>query len=406
MLSGIGIIGWQNVEAIVLSALVARQPLMLVGSHGSNKTDGARLLSYATLGRTARFQAYDTRLIHQDDLLGFANPASLREGVVTYAHTDISIWGAKSVLLDEFNRTNPFVASKTMEIVRTKKVQGRSLDLELVFASANPPGGIYDTVFLDPAVASRFCIIRVPDQLSSTELDDVLALPDDWTDSLDEEKLAEFRMVIDQARAVVFEAVSHKKVRDVVRSVILSLRTELTPAVYVSPRQGRMMVQALVACEALNTVRPSLGFTEKDKVGLLLSLIPEVSGMCRTTREVSSLKPLISRTLSGFRLNDPLTTTRSLLDLLGQRIADMPVWAASVKKRVQTSTDAEEVHAFLLKLRLASDLDSDTFSSLCRAGIERYLTLESRDNSELVRISWDRTELISYIRDLLTPASL
>jgi len=401
MLRDIGIIGWKEIEATVLSALVARQPIMFVGSHGANKTDGARLLSYATLGRRARFQAYDTRLIHQDDLMGFANPASLREGgVVTYAHTEISIWGAKSVLLDEFNRTNPFIASKTMEIVRTKRVQGRVLDLELVFASANPPGGAYDTVYLDPAVASRFCIVRTPDRLSPAELDDVLALPENWIDDISDDKLEAFRAVIEKARNFVFSDEDQKKARDIVRSIMISLRKEPNPPVHVSARQGRGMVRMLLACEALRTTEPSLKFTEKDSTNLLMSMLPETSGMCKLTVDSSVVKPFVSRILSGFRLKDPLITA-TLLSMLDRRIPDQPVWAASVKSLVQTCTDPVEVHTFLTRLRSTQGLDADTFSALCAAGIERYLTLAADEgDARLVPVTWDRTELSTYIKSL------
>lgn len=410
MLESIGIIGWKDIEATVLSALVARHPLMLVGAHGANKTEGAEILTYATLGREARFQPYDTRLIHQDDLLGYANPASLREGgLVTYAHTEISIWGARSILLDEFNRVNPFIASKTMEIVRTKKVMGRALDLELVFASANPPGGVYDTVYLDPAVASRFSIVRVPDRLSSSDLDKVLALSDTMESRVSSAALLLFKDVIDQARSVTFPEKEVQKVRNLVRTLILALRTEPHPPIHVSPRQGRVMVHMLLACEALGVVRQDLKFSEKAKTSLLMSLLPEISGMCRSTVGDSIVQSHISRTLSGFRLGDPLVTSSGLIDLLASKVPDRPVWVATVKSRVQTCTDPTEVREFLYKLTGMLEgraLDSDTFSSLCTSGISQYLDLSTDErDTRAIPVSWDRIEFQMYLRTLLTKPS-
>lgn len=406
MLEKIGIIGWGDIEATVMSSLVARHPLMLVGSHGANKTEGAEILTYATLGRDSRFQPYDTRLIHQDDLLGYANPASLREGgLVTYAHTEISIWGAKGILLDEFNRVNPFIASKTMEIVRTKKVMGRSLELQLVFASANPPGGVYDTVYLDPAVASRFAIIRVPDRLSSADLDRVLALPDGLDARAPAEELLQFKQVIDEARACAFSEEEVSKVRSLVRTLMLTLRTEPHPPLHISPRQGRAMVQMLLACEALGRVRATLKFTEKAKVTLLLSLLPELSGMCRTTISDSIIQSHVARVLSGFRLGDPLVTAPGLLSLLNSQVPDRPVWVATVKSRVQTCTDAAEVSSFLSRLvemHQNDELDDDVFSALSSAGVIQYLTLTGDEgDGSLVQITWDRGELKTYLRGLL-----
>ncbi len=411
MLENIGIIGWRDIEATVLSALVARYPLMLVGSHGANKTEGAEILTYATLGRDARFQSYDTRLIHQDDLLGYANPASLREGgLVTYAHTEISIWGAKSVLLDEFNRVNPFIASKTMEIVRTKKVMGRSLVLELVFASANPPGGVYDTVYLDPAVASRFSIVRVPDCLSGPDLDTVLSLPDGLDERVCPEALLRFRQTIDAARSYTFSEEDQAKVRGVVRSLMLTLRTEPHPPVHVSARQGRAMVRLLLACEALCRVEPSLKFTEKMKTSLLMSLLPELSGMCRSTISDSVVQSHITRTLSGFRLGDPLVTTSGLLPLLNSKVLDRHAWLGTVKSRIQTCTEASEVYSFLSRLvemHSEGKLDSDTYSALVAEGVVQYLSLAADESdARLVPVTWDRVELKTYLQCLLTSEPL
>lgn len=402
MIESLGIIGWDDAEPAVLSALVARQPLLLVGSHGANKTDGARLLSYATLGREARFQSYDTRLIHQDDLMGFANPASLREGnKVTYAHTEISIWGAKSVLLDEFNRTNPFVASKVMEIVRTRKVHGRSLDLELVFASANPPGGMYDTVFLDPAVASRFSIIRIPDKLSADSLDKILALPDDWIDLVDVSTLSVFRDTIENARKIQFDHADLEKAYHVVRAIILSLRQDPSPPLYVSPRQGKMMVRMLLAYRALVALGV-LKDSEKAKASIVFSLIPEITGMCRVSLDKSLVQSHVNRVLSGFRLGDPLVTSSSLTELLDRQIPDRPVWAATVKGMAQACTDPAEVHRFLQKLA-RKGLDNDTFSSLCSSGLTQYLTLAAEEgDARLIPISWNRTELQGYVTSLFS----
>jgi MoxR-like ATPase len=406
MLDEVAIIGWKSIEATVLSALVARHPLMLVGSHGANKTEGAEILTYATLGRSVRFQPYDTRLIHQDDLLGYANPASLREGDrVTYAHTDLSIWGAKGILLDEFNRVNPFIASKTMEIVRTKKVMGRALDLELVFAAANPPGGAYDTVYLDPAVASRFAIVRVPDRLSSEDLDRILKLPDTLDERVSVEALTKFKETIDAARAWAFSDEDIAKARMIVRSIMLSLRTEPEPPVHVSARQGRVMVRMLLACEALGCVREDLRFSEKAKVAMLMSLLPELSGMCRVKLSDSIVQGHIARILSGFRLGDKLVTSPGLLSLLNSRVPDTHVWTATVKSRVQTCTDPTEILSYLSRLAEMRDrveLDDDSFSALVAAGVVQYLSRAADESdARFVSVSWDRSSLKTYLRGLL-----
>lgn len=400
MLETIGIVGWGDIEPVVLSCLVARFPILFVGTHGHNKTEGAEILTYAALGSSARFQPYDTRLIQTEDLLGYPNPYSMKEGIeIGYVPTPISIWNADSVLFDEINRANPFVSSKVMEIVRTRKVMGRQTPLQLVFAAANPPGSGYDTVYLDPAVVSRFSVISLPSFLSDSELLRVLSLPSSLVERAPHSSLQEFRELLDSARVRLRSPEESTPLRELVTKVVSILRTEIK--LHVTPRQARYMVDLLSASEAL----ASLGYPMKDssRVSILSSLIPEITGMCKSHIDPKTVSIQLTRVVSGFRLQDKLVTTLGLLDLLRADVNDRPAWISTVKAQIPSVHEPKVLREFLIgatDLLSSSVLDEDGYCSIVMDALLRLCYLE-KDSLPDIPLTAGRSELFSWVRSFL-----
>jgi MoxR-like ATPase len=70
LLEKIGLIGWQKNEALILSSMIARLPILMVGNPGTGKTYAAQRLSEAVLTK-CRFSCYEVPNISYDDLIGF-----------------------------------------------------------------------------------------------------------------------------------------------------------------------------------------------------------------------------------------------------------------------------------------------------------------------------------------------
>ena len=165
----LGMEGWDELESVVLAALISTDPMLLVGAHGSAKSFLLERLAQA-LKLVYRF--YNASLIHFDDLVGIPVPDETQQAL-RYISTPTSIWDAQVVFIDELNRTKPELQNKIFPIVHERRVQGVALE-KLVYrwAAMNPPPSdnardssseYLGAEPLDPALADRFAfLIQVP----------------------------------------------------------------------------------------------------------------------------------------------------------------------------------------------------------------------------------------------------
>jgi len=167
ILRQLGIVGWDPIEPVILAAVAAELPLLLVGPHGSAKTLLLARLA-ACLGLAHR--QYNASLLNFDDLVGFPVPDG---GKIVYLQTPATIWEAESVFFDEISRCRPDLQNKLFPIVHDRVVQGVPLArLRHRWAAMNPPPAVdgvtasheySGTEPLDVALADRFAfIVSVP----------------------------------------------------------------------------------------------------------------------------------------------------------------------------------------------------------------------------------------------------
>jgi len=173
----LGLLGWDKLEPVLLAALATREPLLLIGKHGTAKSFLLERLAQA-LELTYRF--YNASLVNYDDLVGIPVPDSTQTSL-RYLSTPTAIWDAEVVFIDELNRTRPDLQNKLFSIIHERRVQGIQLDkLQYRWAAMNPPptddqdqSEVYlGAEPLDPALADRFgFLIAVPDwcDLSDSE---------------------------------------------------------------------------------------------------------------------------------------------------------------------------------------------------------------------------------------------
>lgn len=173
-LAALGIFGWRALEPVVVAALATKEPVLLIGPHGTAKSLLLNRLAQA-LGLLHRH--YNASLLNFDDLVGYPVPSVDRARLV-YVPTASSIWDAESVLFDEISRCRIDLQNKLFPIIHERVVQGLKLpNLRYRWAAMNPPAppdvgneedegtDIYrGSEPLDPALADRFpFVLEAPD---------------------------------------------------------------------------------------------------------------------------------------------------------------------------------------------------------------------------------------------------
>jgi len=169
ILEQLGIYGWkERDENLILSSLLTGDPLLLIGNHGCAKTHLANKMGLA-LGK--KFIVYDASKAMFEDVLGYPNIEKLKQGIIEYVPSPVTIWDKELVLIDELNRAIPELQSKWLEIIRSRKIMGFTTQVKWVWSAMNPM--TYSaTQALDEALIGRFALfIYPPDVLQMNEVD-------------------------------------------------------------------------------------------------------------------------------------------------------------------------------------------------------------------------------------------
>jgi len=161
-LSALGVYGFDEVEHVMLAALVTEDPMLLIGQSGTGKTYLLNTISEA-LGLEHRH--YNASLISFDDLVGFPYPDEAQGGV-RFLQTPATVWGAESVLIDEISRCKPEHQNRLFALVHERRIQGIALPtLRYRWAAMNPCSADQASLDdyagsepLDPALADRFAL--------------------------------------------------------------------------------------------------------------------------------------------------------------------------------------------------------------------------------------------------------
>ena len=378
-LSRLGIIGWDDIEAIIFASVLSNKSILLVGPHGANKTEGCQVISKAMLGEKSKFVPYDTSLVNADDLLGYPNPAALQAGRIEFISTPDSIWDAESCLLDELNRCNPYNAAKFFEIVRARTINGRTTALKFVWAACNPPDK-YNTAHMDPAQVSRFMVLRIPvfGDFNETQKRNLLhpeaAVPTD------------LGKLLDSARNAKIPANQVKLIEQKVIKIANTLAGK--QGIQFSGRQVKDLHTLF-----LNMDRVSMTFKDTDKVSesvmltAVMGLIPESTGLIRNGIDPSAIKGEIATILKGFQLSDPILTAASLADLAAAETKDMQGWAGAFTDMLMVEEEPAQVLAAWKVVEKRSDLAPDIFNSLRQSFASKRVMLSIKDPKKVLAIS-------------------
>jgi MoxR-like ATPase len=258
----LGVQGWSHLDSILLAALATQFPLLLVGPHGTAKSQLIVEIARA-LGLSMRH--YNASLLNYDDLVGIPMPEDDGDGL-RFLSTPGSIWGAEFVFFDEISRCRPDLQNKMFPIIHERRIAGMQLEaLQHRWSAMNPPApedpeinpGV-DTYLgseaLDPALADRFpFVVMVPTwrQLSKADRRALVSGTISGGDSYDSDfdlmtYVEHCRAVIDDVRAALSEWITDY----VVSAVDLLEQAGLAQ----SPRRAAMLSRALSAIHAARIV--------------------------------------------------------------------------------------------------------------------------------------------------------
>lgn len=254
-LQTLGVYGYQDVEPIVLAALVTEDPLLLIGKAGTGKTYLLNSLSEA-LGLEHRH--YNASLINFDDLVGFPYP-NTDCSEIRYLETPATVWQAESVLIDEISRCKPEHQNRLFSLVHERRIQGLAMpNLRYRWAAMNPCSidqGDSDfyagSQALDQALADRFAlIIQVPDwdELSDK---DRLQISDPRGEGLRSDDGGALQARIEQAQHLFQQLLS--QLPPALQEYAVAVASLLTASgIRLSPRRVRQLTRNLLAITALN----------------------------------------------------------------------------------------------------------------------------------------------------------
>ncbi len=174
LLASLNLFGLDHLDPVLLAALADERPLLLIGPHGTAKSE---LLNRLAAALRLDHRHYNASLISFDDLLGYPLPDA-EAGTIRFLRTPASLWEAESIFIDELSRCRPETANKLFSVIHERRVQGLDLPrLRYRWAAMNPPpsedeeaaaeaglAALYTGARpLDPALADRFpWVVELP----------------------------------------------------------------------------------------------------------------------------------------------------------------------------------------------------------------------------------------------------
>jgi|YNPBryBLVA2012_1023415.scaffolds.fasta_scaffold00030_12 MoxR-like ATPase len=258
MLTTLGVYGFEQVEPVILAALVTEDPLLLIGNCGTGKT---YLLHSIAEALGLKYRTYNASTINFDDLIGFPYPSDDRTSV-RYLHGPGTIWNLQAVLVDEISRCRPEHQNRLFSIIYERMVQGMPLEkLRYRFAAMNPcstpdgsPVGYAGSEPLDQALADRFAlVVQVPDwnDLHPKAQRSVADPRGEGKISNDGGRLRDF-LGVARARYERLLAGCEPRIQEYAQRVVSVLNES---QVRVSPRRCRTLVRNLLAVLAVVDAR-------------------------------------------------------------------------------------------------------------------------------------------------------
>ena len=378
ILNKIGLIGWEKIEPTIIASLIARKPILMIGSPGTSKTEGAALISKAFQGSKCEFRTYDVPALSPDDLLGVYNPADLVKGKLSFVQTPLSVWGKSAILLDEINCANPMTQSKLHELVRVQQIMGLETGIELVFAAINPPQK-FQTNFMTLQLASRFVEVEVP-----------------MASSLDDDLLLEI-LISHRKESLPFYGKKLKEARDTkltAKELKVIEQTSLRCYRIISMRKGILSYEGrsfknlhtlLISYFQAEKIFKSMYRDEDSILHLVLSTIPEYYSAVRDTGlQKQDLEMALREALAELLEAGDKVKIKTLGDIWKVPVVDELNWSDAAREAIYETEDMVDLEIFRKDLETTKDLPKHIVNSLRR--FSKLAIISNRQKTEIFNV--------------------
>jgi MoxR-like ATPase len=253
------IIGWDDIEAVLVGCMSVNLNIILLGKHGLGKTHTGKLISEAF--EEGSFRYYDCSKADMIALAGIPDPEALKDGRFDFAKHEQTIWEATVVLADEINRAPKSMQNLWLEVANDNALCGKPLRMKCLIATMNPEN-YTGTVKLDDALADRFaCVVEIPVPGNSERIgaEVIEVLSANLSSSVEDDRaaaVARIKQVMGDIRELykflicddrVFTTISRyvSTVLSVVSSNENKKRSETD--VYISRRRYKLIAQSILA---------------------------------------------------------------------------------------------------------------------------------------------------------------
>lgn len=251
------VVGWEDVEPIMLACIAAKINLILRGRHGTSKTIFAKLVAQA-LGGTYRH--YDATKDDMVSVAGIPNPEDLKKGVLSFSKHDRAIWDADYISIDELTRAPRESQNMWLEILEEKTCTGFPLKYRMALATMNP--ATYNATYrLDEALLDRFAaLVDVPEimgaDVNPQDIYEIVKLNiNGKRGARDPQKVARLGEAINAIAEYYHAFAASPEIVDSVCNYAKVFGQQLLMAekgnnVYISPRRFIHLANCLIACAA------------------------------------------------------------------------------------------------------------------------------------------------------------
>lgn len=326
--------GWDHLEPVLLSCLARGFNVLLLGKHGCGKSSISKFFADAFSEETkAKFMRYAMDKENLVSMVGIPNVNDLKEGKITYATHERSIFNADVILFDEITRAPKDNQNMVLEALEEKTVFGMPLKYRFAIATANDE--TYKATFkLDPALLDRFVVV-IPVPTTSGDASSVFTGAEELGELIRLNVLKRGGQVEDANRELI-ETI--QKIRKTYKELfekenILNNTIEYvskfcamllsslknTKDIYVSPRQiGDHMTRLIISCAAYYKLKEYDDYLERGAVEAY-------------------------RYSLGTKLGIPLETLTNIHSQIRDLLSDRDTEIESAKIRLTTGVLAERV---------------------------------------------------------------
>jgi hypothetical protein len=131
-----------------------------------------------------------------------------------------------------------------------------------------------------------------------------------------------------------------------------------------SGRQVRDLHAMFSNMDKVSQVFEGLEIDETILCDAVMGLVPEATGLIRTTIEKTKIESEIATILHGFKLSDPVLTATNVVELCKAKIKDAAGHAAAIADMLHTETDTKMIEDAWQAVAARQDIQPDMFNTL------------------------------------------